>query len=41
MITGAIKNLDLPGIDVLGFPVGWLKGEENYNKISSLICVEK
>ncbi|XHU95303.1 MAG: precorrin-3B C(17)-methyltransferase [cyanobacterium endosymbiont of Rhopalodia gibba] len=37
IITGATNNLDLPGIDVLGSPFGWRKGEGNWKKVSSLI----
>ena len=37
IITGATNSLDLPGIDVLGLPFGWRKGEGNWTAISSLI----
>ncbi|BBA78849.1 bifunctional cobalamin (vitamin B12) biosynthesis/precorrin-3B C17-methyltransferase [cyanobacterium endosymbiont of Rhopalodia gibberula] len=38
IITGATNNLYLPGIDVLGSPFGWRKGEGNWTAVSSLIA---
>lgn len=37
IITGATNSLNLPGIDVLGLPFGWRKGEGNWTAVSSLI----
>ncbi|WP_267383299.1 precorrin-3B C(17)-methyltransferase [Cyanobacterium sp. uoEpiScrs1] len=37
VITGATNNLDLPGIDILGLPFGWRKGEGNWTAVSSII----
>jgi cobalt-precorrin 5A hydrolase/precorrin-3B C17-methyltransferase len=42
IITGASNSLNLPGIDVLGVPFGWRKGEGNWTGVSSAIaCQEK
>ncbi|HAC65189.1 MAG TPA: precorrin-3B C(17)-methyltransferase [Cyanothece sp. UBA12306] len=38
IITGAVNSLNLPGIDILGVPFGWRKGQGNWTKISSLIA---
>ncbi|ACK67590.1 precorrin-3B C17-methyltransferase [Rippkaea orientalis PCC 8801] len=41
IITGASNSLNLPGIDVLGVPFGWCKGQGNWTQISSLIAQGK
>ncbi len=38
IITGAANGLNLPGIDILGFPFGWGKGQGNWTEVSSLIA---
>lgn len=38
IITGASHNLNLSGIDVLGKPFGWRKGEGNWTRISASIA---
>jgi cobalt-precorrin 5A hydrolase / precorrin-3B C17-methyltransferase len=42
IITGASHSLNLPGIDILGIPFGWRKGEGDWTGVSSAIaCQEK
>ncbi|MDY7004395.1 MAG: precorrin-3B C(17)-methyltransferase [Cyanobacteriota bacterium] len=38
IITGASHNLGLPGIDILGKPFGWQRGEGNWNKVSGIVA---
>ncbi|MBE9168693.1 precorrin-3B C(17)-methyltransferase [Pleurocapsales cyanobacterium LEGE 06147] len=38
ILTGASSSLRLPGIDVLGFPYGWRKGEGNWTGVSAAIA---
>ncbi|MGK7919435.1 MAG: precorrin-3B C(17)-methyltransferase [Trichodesmium sp.] len=38
VITGASQNLGLPGIDILGKPFGWQRGEGDWNKVSGVIA---
>ena len=38
VITGASHNLELPGIDILGKPFGWQRGEGDWNKVSGIIA---
>lgn len=38
VITGASMSLELPGIDVLGNPFGWRKGEGNWTGVSAAIA---
>ncbi|MGB3299997.1 MAG: precorrin-3B C(17)-methyltransferase [Phormidesmis sp.] len=38
VITGAANSLDLPGIDTLGVPFGWVKGSGDWTGVSSAIA---
>lgn len=38
IVTGATSSLELPGIDVLGIPYGWRKGEGDWNGVMSAIA---
>lgn len=38
VITGASNSLDLPGIDTLGNPFGWVKGSGDWTGVSSAIA---
>jgi len=38
VITGASHNLELPGIDILGKPFGWQRGEGDWNKVSAVVA---
>jgi cobalt-precorrin 5A hydrolase/precorrin-3B C17-methyltransferase len=38
IITGASASLNLPGIDILGVPFGWRKGEGDWTGVSSAIA---
>ncbi len=38
VITGASHNLGLPGIDILGKPFGWQRGEGDWNKVSAMVA---
>jgi cobalt-precorrin 5A hydrolase/precorrin-3B C17-methyltransferase len=38
IITGASTSLNLPGIDILGLPFGWRKGEGDWTRVSSAIA---
>lgn len=38
IITSASNHLNLPGIDVLGNPYGWQKGEGNWTEVSASIA---
>jgi cobalt-precorrin 5A hydrolase/precorrin-3B C17-methyltransferase len=35
ILTGATQQFGLPGIDTLGFPFGWRKGEGNWTAVSA------
>ncbi|NER28252.1 MAG: precorrin-3B C(17)-methyltransferase [Symploca sp. SIO1C4] len=35
ILTGAAADLGIPGIDVLGIPFGWLRGEGNWTGVSA------
>lgn len=37
IITGAANDLGLPGVDVLGIPFGWHRGEGNWTEVSAVI----
>lgn len=41
VITGASHNLELPGIDILGKPFGWQRGEGDWNTVSGIIAREE
>ncbi|MFB2967681.1 precorrin-3B C(17)-methyltransferase [Aerosakkonema sp. BLCC-F183] len=38
VIAGASAGLGLPGIDILGVPFGWHKGEGDWNKVAAVIA---
>ncbi|MDJ0519193.1 MAG: precorrin-3B C(17)-methyltransferase [Trichodesmium sp. MO_231.B1] len=38
VITGASHNSGLPGIDILGKPFGWQRGEGDWNKVSAVVA---
>lgn len=38
ILTGASNTLGLPGIDVLGLPFGWIKGEGDWTGVSAAIA---
>ncbi|NEN87541.1 MAG: precorrin-3B C(17)-methyltransferase [Okeania sp. SIO3H1] len=38
IITGASHNLGLPGIDILGKPFGWRRGEGDWNRVSGIVA---
>ncbi|NEO52178.1 MAG: precorrin-3B C(17)-methyltransferase [Okeania sp. SIO3B5] len=38
VITGASHNLGLPGIDILGKPFGWQRGEGDWNRVSGIVA---
>ncbi|WP_317619416.1 precorrin-3B C(17)-methyltransferase [Laspinema olomoucense] len=38
VLTGASSALQLPGIDVLGVPCGWTRGEGNWTAVSAAIA---
>ena len=38
VITGASHNLELSGIDILGKPFGWQRGEGDWNKVSGIVA---
>ncbi|WP_317619339.1 precorrin-3B C(17)-methyltransferase [Laspinema sp. D2d] len=38
VLTGASSALQLPGIDVLGVPFGWTRGEGNWTAVSAAIA---
>ncbi|MBD2183468.1 precorrin-3B C(17)-methyltransferase [Planktothrix sp. FACHB-1375] len=38
IVTGASAALGLPGIDILGVPFGWHKGEGDWNKVAGVIA---
>jgi cobalt-precorrin 5A hydrolase / precorrin-3B C17-methyltransferase len=38
VITGASHELNLPGIDILGCPFGWVKGDGNWTGVSAAIA---
>ncbi len=38
VITGASHNLGLPGVDILGKPFGWQRGEGDWNKVSGVVA---
>lgn len=38
ILTGASNRLNLPGIDILGTPFGWRKGEGNWTGVSAAIA---
>jgi cobalt-precorrin 5A hydrolase/precorrin-3B C17-methyltransferase len=38
VLTGASSSLELPGIDVLGIPYGWHKGEGNWTEVMAAIA---
>lgn len=38
VLTGAAHRAELPGIDVLGVPFGWRKGEGNWTGVSAAIA---
>ena len=41
VITGASHNLGLPGIDILGKPFGWQRGEGKWNQVSGVVAREE
>lgn len=41
ILTGASASLDLPGIDVIGKPLGWRKGEGDWTAVSRAIAHQK
>ncbi|RQH20449.1 precorrin-3B C(17)-methyltransferase [Okeania hirsuta] len=38
IITGASHNLELPGVDILGKPFGWQRGEGDWNRVSGIVA---
>jgi cobalt-precorrin 5A hydrolase / precorrin-3B C17-methyltransferase len=38
VLTGASHELNLPGIDILGLPFGWVKGSGNWTGVSAAIA---
>ncbi|MDJ0726281.1 MAG: precorrin-3B C(17)-methyltransferase [Prochloraceae cyanobacterium] len=38
IITGIANSLNLPGIDVLGFPFGWKRGQGDWNRVAAVIA---
>ncbi|MGB3695200.1 MAG: precorrin-3B C(17)-methyltransferase [Spirulinaceae cyanobacterium] len=38
ILTGAAASLDLPGIDVMGLPFGWRKGEGDWTGVSAAVA---
>ncbi len=38
IVTSASHSLNLPGIDILGIPYGWRKGEGNWTEVSATIA---
>ncbi|MDJ0557075.1 MAG: precorrin-3B C(17)-methyltransferase [Microcoleaceae cyanobacterium MO_207.B10] len=38
IITGASHHLQLPGVDILGKPFGWQRGEGNWNQVSGAVA---
>lgn len=38
VITGASHNLSLPGVDTLGFPYGWRKGEGDWTRVMAAVA---
>ncbi len=38
IITGGAKNLELTGVDILGNPFGWTRGEGNWTGVSAAIA---
>ena len=38
IITGASHNLNLPGIDILGLPYGWRKGQGNWTRLMAEVA---
>ncbi|MGB3511485.1 MAG: precorrin-3B C(17)-methyltransferase [Microcoleaceae cyanobacterium] len=38
IITGASHHLQLPGVDILGKPFGWRRGEGNWNQVSGVVA---
>jgi cobalt-precorrin 5A hydrolase/precorrin-3B C17-methyltransferase len=41
IITGGSHSLKLPGIDIIGNPYGWVKGEGNWTEVSASIAREE
>jgi cobalt-precorrin 5A hydrolase/precorrin-3B C17-methyltransferase len=38
VLTGAANSLDLPGVDTLGAPFGWVRGEGDWTGVSAAIA---
>ena len=38
VITGAANSVALPGVDVLGVPFGWQRGEGDWNEVAAVIA---
>ncbi|HEY9873981.1 MAG TPA: cobalamin biosynthesis central domain-containing protein, partial [Candidatus Obscuribacterales bacterium] len=38
ILTGASTNLKLPGVDILGVPFGWSRGEGDWTKVSAAVA---
>ncbi|NEO90842.1 MAG: precorrin-3B C(17)-methyltransferase [Moorea sp. SIO3G5] len=38
ILTGAAADLGLPGIDVLGIPFGWYRGEGDWTRVSAVVA---
>ncbi|WP_088241575.1 precorrin-3B C(17)-methyltransferase [Calothrix rhizosoleniae] len=38
VITGSANSLSLPGVDILGIPFGWRRGEGNWTGVSAAIA---
>ncbi|WP_088892837.1 precorrin-3B C(17)-methyltransferase [Leptolyngbya ohadii] len=38
ILTGGANELDLPGVDVLGLPFGWRKGNGNWTGVSAAVA---
>jgi len=38
VITGTANTIELPGIDVLGVPFGWQRGEGDWNTVAAVIA---
>nr|WP_330359474.1 precorrin-3B C(17)-methyltransferase [Moorena bouillonii] len=38
ILTGAAADLGLPGVDVLGIPFGWYRGEGDWTRVSAVVA---
>nr|WP_293103293.1 precorrin-3B C(17)-methyltransferase [Moorena sp. SIOASIH] len=38
ILTGAAADLGLPGVDVLGIPFGWYRGEGDWTRVSAMVA---